>query len=110
MIRGAAKHATHGTADGTEDEISVQSVVLKTCVLLNTTAAVAYFQVFNKKAADVTPGTTVPKWSIGLPASAGLSLPLGDGVDMGGDGLTVIGTTTIGGSTGAAIVYNLAWD
>lgn len=110
MINAAAKHVAMGQADGTKDEISQAAAVLKACVLLNTTAAVAYFQIFNRKAADVTPGTTVPKWSIGLPASAGISLPLGVGVYMGGDGLTVIGTTTQGGSTGAAIDYNLAWD
>lgn len=83
---------------------------LRLCVLLNTTAAVAYLQIFNIAAGSVTLGTTVPWLSIGLPASAAMVLPLPEGGILAkGSGLSVAGTTTRTGSTGAAIDVNIGW-
>lgn len=105
----AAKHVQSGQAAGTVIAVSTTSNELKLLVLLNTTAAVAYFQIFNVPAASVTLGTTVPTLSIGLPANAGMSLPIANGVKLGGSGMSVAGTTTRTGSTGAAIDYNIGW-
>ncbi len=71
--------------------------------LVNTTAAVAYLQIFDKLAAVVTVGTTVAKTVIRLNANEILTLSAPDGIDIGGDGLTLAGTTTATGNTGAAI-------
>lgn len=106
-----AKHVIQGQAAGTKISIEVTGpTVLKALHLLNTTAAVAYFQIFFRTSGDVTVGTTVPHLSLGLAASAQLTLPIPErGIRMGGNGLTVAGTTTREGSTGAAIDYNLIW-
>ena len=105
----AAKHVKSGQAAGTVIAISDTSNLLKFLALLNTTAAVAYLQIFNLPAASVTLGTTVPKLSIGLPASAAMSLPIALGLKLDGQGISIAGTTTRTGSTGAAIDYNLGW-
>jgi hypothetical protein len=83
--------------------------------LINTTAAVAYLQIFRSKAAGVTLGTTKPDWTIRLGANEVNSIPMSENpAEMGGpalpsavagqaSGLSMAGTTTATGSTGAAI-------
>lgn len=81
--------------------------------LTNTTAATAYLQVFCKPSASVTLGTTVPDFAIRLKTNAGAGderdvvYPLGacslTAAGAGGTGITIAGTTTATGSTGAAI-------
>jgi hypothetical protein len=76
--------------------------------LLNTTAAVAYLQIFDAAAAaDVTLGSTTPTLSLGLIASGGAVLaPSGwKGIQFT-KGIVVAGTTTVNGNTGAAIDCN----
>lgn len=83
---------------------------LRSVVVLNTTGAVAYLQVFNKVAASVTIGTTTPTLSIGLPASSAMALSLPEeGWNVGGTGLSLAGTTARTGATGAAIDVNIGF-
>lgn len=96
-----------GAASGTKAELSKQAETIRAISLLNGTAAVAYFQIFNLPSASVTVGTTPPYASIALPASAGLTLSFGDGQILGGSGLTVASTTTRAGSSTAAVEYNI---
>ena len=77
--------------------------------LLNETAAVAYLQIFMRASGSVTVGTTAPNLSLGLPASGGLTLSFPNGLIVGGDGLTVAGTTTRNGSSGANISTNIVY-
>lgn len=70
---------------------------------INTTAAVAFVQLFDAAAAsDVTVGTTIPTWVVKSEAS---ELSIGDGLPDHGlvftRGLVVASTTTPTGSTGA---------
>lgn len=69
---------------------------------LNTTAAVAYLQIFDKQSADVTVGTTTPDLSFGIPANGALPLFFSDPVRFA-TGFTVAGTTARTGATGAAL-------
>lgn len=89
---------------------AANSVVLMALVLYNTTAAVAYLQVFLKPAASVTLGTTAPDLVFPLPANGGLTLNLSEGWFVGGNGFSIAGTTTRTGSTGAAIDVVLAYQ
>jgi hypothetical protein len=105
------KQTATGQAAGTVIGLSVNGPqALRLLVLLNTTAAVAYFQVFNLPAASVVLGTTAPWMSFGLPADAGMVLPIPEcGIECKGTGLSVAGTTLRAGSVGAAIDYNIGW-
>jgi len=73
--------------------------------LINTTDADAYLQVFDKPAADVVLGTTVPKFFLRLPASSSLLLPMqAMPIDLTkGTGMSIAGTTTSTGASTAAI-------
>jgi hypothetical protein len=71
--------------------------------LVNTTAAVAYLQVFDKPAADVVLGTTAPKFAVRLGANEAILWPIEMAIDVGGTGISVAGTTTPTGNTTAAI-------
>lgn len=80
--------------------------------IYNPSNAAAYVQFFDMPASTApTVGTTVPKWSVGVPTVAALSVPYiaGDGLFFTG-GLWVAATTTAGGNTGpsAAVNVNLA--
>jgi hypothetical protein len=73
--------------------------------LLNTTAAVAYLQVFSLPSASVTLGVTVADFDIRLAANENVLIPwpMGLGFSGGGSGISLAGTTTAGGAVGAAI-------
>ena len=108
---GIAQQSYSGQVAGTVVNIpSTKAVVLKSMLLINTTAAVAYLQMFNVPAAQVTLGTTAPTLSIGLPANAGLVLSIPLGYKFGDTAFSVAGTTTRTGSTGAAIDANFVYD
>ena len=104
-------HKYSGSVAGTVINIdSTGPVHLRALTCLNTTAAVAYLQLFNIAAASVTIGTTAPTLSIGIPASASLVFPLPEnGLLMGGSGLSAAGTTTRAGATGASQDVNILW-
>ena len=79
--------------------------------LVNTTAATAYLQVFFKPSASVTLGTTTADWFIRLGANEStpwLAFPFLVGIP-GGSGISIAGTTTPTGSTGAAISVMLTF-
>lgn len=107
--QGGARPYFNDAVAGTKQEVSQgQNTVLYSLHLMNGTAATAYLQIFFKKAADVTVGTTVADFTIAIPTNAAtdfvqeLAFPAGVGV-AGSTGLTLAGTTTATGSTGAAI-------
>lgn len=108
-----ARQLYSGQVAGTKVEVvggETKGVTLRWVQALNTTAAVAYLQIFNKDGDDVTVGTTAPTLSIGVPASGVLSLLLSHGQKLRGQGLTLAGTTTRTGSTGAALDVNLGYE
>jgi hypothetical protein len=77
--------------------------------LINTTAAAAYLQVFDVPAASVVLGTTVPKFVVPLGASEIMSPESFEPpIQFTGTGLSIAGTTTAGGNTGAQIKVS-AW-
>lgn len=76
--------------------------------LTNTTAAVAYLQIFDLASGSVTLGTTPAKWTVRLAANQSLSVPMLLPLDLGKlngstAGISMAGTTTATGNTGAAI-------
>lgn len=80
----------------------------------NTTAAIAYLQVFFALAAAVTVGTTVPDFVISLPTNAASDfvkdLEFANGLGkLGTSGITLAGTTTSTGATGAAISVSASY-
>lgn len=77
---------------------------------LNTTAAVAYLQLFCKPSASVTLGTTAPDAAIGLAASGIADVTLPVGACNAGTGLSVAGTTTATGAVGAALAVALSYQ
>ena len=89
---------TSGNAGGTgPTDISIME-------LSNTTAAIAYLQIFWVLAGSVTLGTTVPDVVIGLPANGGAVLKFeGEGWHTGGTSWSMAGTTTRTGLTQALI-------
>ena len=89
---------------GTKVAVSSARIGVGTIHLLNTTAAVAYLQVFDLPSGSVTVGTTAAKFVLGVPASAAISVPLD--VTLAG-GCTLAGTTTAAGSTGAALAVTM---
>lgn len=105
------KHIYSGQVAGTVQQLSGSAPdAIRLLVLLNTTAAVAYLQIFNLPGASVTLGVTAPWMSLGLPANAGMVLPIPEiGIRCLGSGLSIAGTTQRAGSTGAAIDVNIAW-
>lgn len=104
-------HKYSGNVAGTViaiDNVGPQNIRFLT--FLNTTAAVAYLQIFNLPAASVTIGTTAPALSIGVPLSAAIVIALPeDGLNLAGSGLSIAGTTTRAGLTGAGLDVNLGW-
>lgn len=90
--------------DATDILVAAGPCSLKGYHFLNTTAAVAYVQIFDAAAAsDVTIGTTTPDFVLGIPASAGALMALGDGIKFT-KGIVAASCTAVGGSTGAIIV------
>lgn len=67
----------------------------------NPNGAFSYVQMFNKLTANVTVGTTVPDFVIGIPANGSVTILNALGIDFS-IGLVVAATTTFGGSTNPA--------
>lgn len=82
-------------------ELKASAGTLAGLAVANKTAAVAYLQIFNKPAADVIVGTTVPVIAIRLAANESRQFPFP--LELGGTGISAAGTTDAGGLTGAAI-------
>lgn len=76
----------------------------------NPNAAVAYLQIFDISG-TVTLGTSVPKWSIGLPAGSAANLELSNGLHFA-NAIKIAATTTATGSTAptSAIDCNIGFN
>lgn len=92
------------SVSGTAVLVSGSRCVMAAVKAINTTAAAAYLQLFDAAAvADVTVGTTVPRWVVKSAAndpSTDPDLPAGGLKFM--NGIVIASTTTALGSTGAA--------
>ena len=89
---------------------STAPITIYSMIVLNTTSAIAYIQMFRAPARNVTLGTTTPGIVLPLPPSSGLAINMSDGWHIGGNGLCLGATTTRTGSSTAAcdiwIAYN----
>ena len=85
-----------------EDVWTNGPITIHTLIILNTTAATAYIQMFATSSTHVSLGNTVADKVIPLPASSGIAVNVGDGWFLGGNGLSLGATTTRTGSTTAA--------
>jgi hypothetical protein len=94
-----------GSVGGTATAIKASAGQLYGYHLFNTTAAVAYVQIFNVAAGSVTLGTTTPTISIGIPASGGVTVNFDKGIAFG-TAMSFACTTTRTGSTGATCDVN----
>jgi hypothetical protein len=92
---------------GTVLQVSAVPVEIGAYHMLNTTAAIAYVQVFYLAAASVTLGTTVANFVIALPASGGATLNMEGRGWLTRGPLSLAGTTTATGNTGAAVYVSL---
>lgn len=87
----------------TVTNISTGCVTISKIIVVNTSGAVAFLQVFPMIASLVTLATTVPCFSLPVAASSGVL-----DMDFAGDhavfpnGLSMASTTTVEGSTGSA--------
>lgn len=109
-------------ANGAVTNIKTTAGLLYSLSLTNTVNATSYLQIFFQPAAQVTLGTTAPDYVIRLPPSAlavgsardiQFPVPIGGFILAGGSlganksglgtGLSIAGTTTPTGKTGAAI-------
>lgn len=98
-----------GSVGGTATAIKASAGQLYGYHLFNTTAAVAYVQIFNVAVASVTLGTTAPTLSIGIPASGGVTVNFDKGVAFG-TAISYACTTTRAGSTGATCDVNFFYN
>jgi hypothetical protein len=94
-----------GSVGGTATAIKASAGQLYGYHLFNTTAAVAYVQIFNVASGSVTVGTTAPTISIGIPASGGVTVNFDKGVAFG-TAISFACTTTRTGATGATCDVN----
>lgn len=83
--------------------------------LVNTTGAVAYLQIFDLLAANVTLGTTVARWTLRLAANESVTIPVLVPVGFGqrngtAAGISMAGTTTATGNTPAAISVSAVFE
>ena len=105
---GALSVASTLTVDDTPGiAVKASAGLLYGWSVINTTAAVAYVQVFKKAAVgDVTLGTTVADFVIPLAANGVVNVTLKKPINMT-TGIVAFATTTPTGSTGAAV--HAAW-
>lgn len=92
----------------TKQTVNVGSITIVAIRGINPTGAAAHLQLFNKLAADVTVGTTIPDWTV---SAATVYSSDGDGLPNGGIvfdvGLVVASTTTPTGSSSATTHWRL---
>lgn len=94
-----------GSVGATATAIKASAGQLYGYHLFNTTAAVAYVQIFNVASGSVTVGTTAPTMSVGIPASGGVTVNWDKGIAFG-TAISFACTTTRTGSTGATCDVN----
>jgi hypothetical protein len=71
--------------------------------IVNTTAVAAYLQMFDEAASIVTLGTTPPYVWFRLSANESIMIALNEPITFGGSGVSIAGTTTPTGNTGAIL-------
>lgn len=102
---------THANITGTVVNVNTTGTVVKGLVVLNTTAAVCYIQLFNATAANVTLGTTAPTTTLAFGANASQSLlPASGELFKFATALSVAATTTQTGSTGCAMSVTILYS
>lgn len=76
--------------------------------IYNSNASVSYVQFYNVASGSVTPGTTGPTFSIGIPATSGANVHFNSGIAFG-TAITIAITTTRSGGTspGSTVDYNV---
>jgi hypothetical protein len=94
-----------GSVGATATAIKASAGQLYGYHLFNTTAAVAYVQIFNVASGSVTLGTTAPTLSIGIPASGGVTVNFDKGIAFS-TAISFACTTTRTGLTGATCDVN----
>lgn len=94
-----------GQVGATVVQVSETPSLIGNIVLLNTTAAKAYLQIFWLASGNVNLGTTPPALVIPLPANGGIALNYGDEgwLTRGAGPWSIAGTTTRTGNTEALI-------
>lgn len=99
----------NGAVSNTVVDIKASAGAILAYLRLISGATAAFLQMFNKPAAQVTLGTTVPAWVVQLAASQDLTivnglvqLPQLGLLNLGGSGLSIAWTTTSSGSTAPA--------
>lgn len=91
----------NGSVTGTAIEVTDNSnALIYSITLLNTTAALAYFQVFDADSANVTVGTTTPTFVIGVAASGTVHCVFPKPIRFT-TGFTIASTTARADATGA---------
>lgn len=91
-----------GAVNGTVQNVNTNANNLIDGInIQNLTAAVAYLQVFDAAAANVTVGTTAPTWYIAIPASGNVQVFTPKPIKHT-TGLSLASTTTATGSSSAA--------
>jgi len=109
-MHGRIKHLKSLQVGSTVTDIDATNAHdIANAVLVNTTAAIAYLQVFWLAAASVTLGTTAPDVVIPLPASGGVSIP------FEGEGWHTASKFSVAGTTGRtnnvqALVDVVLWE
>lgn len=108
MSQGNLEPALSSAITGTVIVGSTTPTRIGLIEVANTTAAIAYIQIFWLAAASVTLGTTAPNFVIPVPASGGVVLPFDGAWTTGGGGAwSLASTTTATGSTNAAQYINI---
>ena len=97
-------------AAGTVIQVKATAGTVLCLDLINTTAAVAYLQIFPTPSASVTLGTTLPLTSVGLAASGTKAFCYPGAGIVTSSGISIAGTTTPTGNTGAAINANIVYQ
>ena len=109
-MAGYVRSTRFSGLNDTGQSISAGECRVTDIIVQNTSAAVAFVQVFDAAAANVTLGTTVPVFEILLALTTGFQhIPFGDPVHFT-TRMSAFSTTTAGGNTGSGAGVTLqAW-
>lgn len=91
----------NASVGATKTAVAAAPATLDNFIIVNNTGALAYVQIFNALAANVTVGVTVPDWVIPIPANGGALMPETARGTRHSVGITIACTTTRTGAAGA---------
>ena len=101
---------SNAALDETKDTVTVGETYLANIVVSNRDTAEVSIQLFDKLAANVTVGTTVPDWIVTVPASSVSNILMTLPILFGTGIVAACATTPTGNSApGTAAVVNLAF-